>query len=354
MEEGEIATGGQGGAELTVDHLRRTAIRANHSATHLLHEALRNELGEHVAQRGSLNAPDRLRFDFSHNKGGLSAQELSNVALEVNAYIRQNTAVETRIMTPPDDARAMGGAQALFGEKYGDEVRVVSMGHAPTGKGSDGQTYSIELCGGTHVKQTGDIGLCVILGDSASSAGGVRRIEALTGKAAFAYLEAEAGRVAEIAGVLKAQPSELVDRVKGLLDERKALSAEVAALRRELAMSGGAKAEEPAKEINGIKFKAQVLSGVSGRDLPPLVDEHKAQLGSGAVLLIADVEGKAAVAAGVTDDLKGDLSAVDLVRAAVAELGGKGGAVAAPPTWRRAGGARMPRTRTPPLLLLRR
>lgn len=319
VEEGEITTGQ--GAELSVDHLRRTAIRANHSATHLLHEALRNELGEHVAQRGSLNAPDRLRFDFSHNKG-LSARELSNVALEVNAYIRQNTPVETRIMTP-DDARAMG-AQALFGEKYGDEVRVVSMGHAPTGKGSDGQTYSIELCGGTHVKQTGDIGLCVILGDSASSAG-VRRIEALTGKAAFAYLEEEANRVAEIAGVLKAQPSELVDRVKGLLDERKALTAEVAALRRELAMSGGAKAEEPAKEINGIKFKAQVLSGVSGRDLPPLVDEHKAQLGSGAVLLIADVDGKAAVAAGVTEDLKGNLSAVDLVRAAVEKLGGKGG-----------------------------
>ncbi|PIE08513.1 MAG: hypothetical protein CSA73_01555 [Rhodobacterales bacterium] len=198
------------------------------------------------------------------------------------------------------------------------------MGHAPTGKGTDGQTYSIELCGGTHVKQTGDIGLCVILGDSASSAG-VRRIEALTGKAAFAYLEEEAKRVADIAAVLKAQPSELVDRVKGLLEERKALTAEVATLRRELAMSGGAKAEEPAKEINGVPFKTQVLTGVSGRDLPPLVDELKAQLGSGAVLLIADVGGKAAVAAGVTEDLKGNLSAVDLVRAAVAELGGKGG-----------------------------
>ncbi|WP_300513523.1 alanine--tRNA ligase, partial [Aliiroseovarius sp.] len=204
VDEGEIAAGQ--GAELAVDHLRRTAIRANHSATHLLHEALRAELGEHVAQRGSLNAPDRLRFDFSHNKG-LSRQELDNVAMEVNAYIRQNTAVETRIMTP-DDARDLG-AQALFGEKYGDEVRVVSMGHAPTGKGTDGQTYSIELCGGTHVKQTGDIGLCVILGDSASSAG-VRRIEALTGKAAFAYLEEETKRVAELAGVLKAQPGELV------------------------------------------------------------------------------------------------------------------------------------------------
>ncbi|MCI2398244.1 alanine--tRNA ligase [Aliiroseovarius subalbicans] len=319
LDDGEIAKGQ--GAELSVDHLRRGAIRANHSATHLLHEALRAELGDHVAQRGSLNAPDRLRFDFSHNKG-LSAQELANVALEVNAYIRQNTAVETRIMTP-DDARALG-AQALFGEKYGDEVRVVSMGHAATGKGTGGETYSIELCGGTHVKQTGDIGLCVILGDSASSAG-VRRIEALTGKAAFAYLEDETKRVAELATVLKAQPSELVDRVKGLLDERKALTAEVAQLRRDLAMSGGAQETESAKEINGVSFAAHVLSGVSGRDLPPLVDEHKVQLGSGAVLLIADVDGKAAVAAGVTEDLTDKLSAVDLVRAAVAELGGKGG-----------------------------
>ncbi len=319
VEEGEIATGQ--GAELVVDHLRRTAIRANHSATHLLHEALRQELGVHVAQRGSLNAPDRLRFDFSHNKA-LSAQELHNVAREVNTYIRQNSSVETRLMTP-DDAREIG-AQALFGEKYGDEVRVVSMGNAPTGKGSDGNTYSIELCGGTHVKRTGDIGVCVILGDSASSAG-VRRIEALTGKEAFAYLEQEAGRVAELAGVLKAQPGELVDRVRGLLDERKALTAEVAHLRRELAMSGGAKEAAKPKEIKGVRFIAQVLSGVSGKDLPPLIDEHKAALGSGAVLLIADVGGKAAVAAGVSEDLAGQLSAVDLVRAAVAELGGRGG-----------------------------
>jgi len=319
IEEGEI-TAGQG-AELAVDHLRRSAIRANHSATHLLHEALREELGTHVAQRGSLNAPDRLRFDFSHSKA-LSAQELENVSLEVNAYIRQNATVETRIMTP-DDARALG-AQALFGEKYGDEVRVVSMGQAASGKGTNGDTYSIELCGGTHVKQTGDIGLCVILGDSASSAG-VRRIEALTGKAAFSYLEGEARRVSEIAGALKAQPGEVLDRVKGLLDERKALNAEVAQLRRELAMSGGKSEGPAATTVNGMAFSAQVLSGVSGRDLPALIDEHKTQLGSGAVLLIADVDGKAAVAAGVTKDLTDKVSAVDLVRAAVAELGGKGG-----------------------------
>ncbi len=320
VEDGEIRRGQ--GAELAVDHLRRTAIRANHSATHLLHEALRQELGEHVAQRGSLNAPDRLRFDFSHSSG-LTRQQLDNVAMEVNAYIRQNAPVETRIMTP-DEAREIG-AQALFGEKYGDEVRVVSMGRAATGKGTDGQTYSIELCGGTHVRRTGDIGLCVILGDSASSAG-VRRVEALTGKAAFAHLEAEARRLSEVAAVLKTQPADLVDRVRALAEERKALASEVAQLRRELAMAGGGhQAEEKPKEINGVAFIAQSLSGVSGRDLPPLIDEHKARIGSGAVLLIADVEGKAAVAAGVTDDLTGRLSAVDMVRAAVAELGGKGG-----------------------------
>ncbi|MDX1781960.1 MAG: alanine--tRNA ligase [Thalassovita sp.] len=321
VTEGEIATGE--GALLEVDHARRSAIRANHSATHLLHEALRETLGDHVAQRGSLNAPDRLRFDFSHAKA-LSDAELSKVTADVNAFIRQNTAVETRIMTP-DDARAIG-AQALFGEKYGDEVRVVSMGRADTGKGQGGDTYSIELCGGTHVKQTGDIGMCVILGDSASSAG-VRRIEALTGQAALDYLHDQAGTLAMVTSALKAQPSEVADRVDSLLAERKALANEVAQLRRELAMAGGAGqgAAPEAEELGGVKFLAQVLSGVSGKDLPALIDEHKARLGSGAVLLIADTGDKVAVAAGVTKDLTGTVSAVDLVRAAVPELGGKGG-----------------------------
>ena len=321
VEKGTVTKGDP--VELEVDHARRTAIRANHSATHLLHEALRNALGEHVAQRGSLNAEDRLRFDFSHTKA-LSAAELTQVADEVNAYIRQNTSVETRIMTP-DDAREIG-AQALFGEKYGDEVRVVSMGRADTGKGLDGNTYSLELCGGTHVKQTGDIGALVILGDSASSAG-VRRIEALTGAAAVAHSQAEAASLGDILGLLKAQPTDALDRVKSLMDERKALQNEVAQLRRELAMAGGAgQGSGPeVKEINGKKFIAQVLHGVSGRDLPALIDEHKARIESGAVLLIADADGKAAVAAGVTKDLTEDLNAVDIVRAAVAELGGKGG-----------------------------
>ena len=318
---GEILPGQ--GAELVVDHARRADIRANHSATHLLHEALRRALGDHVAQRGSLNAPDRLRFDFSHAKA-LSAEELAQVEAEVNTFIRQNSAVETRIMTP-DEARDLG-AQALFGEKYGDEVRVVSMGNqAGSGKGMDGQTYSLELCGGTHVRQTGDIGLFVALGDSASSSG-VRRIEALTGPAALAYLTGQERRMQALTQEMNATADEVLERVRILKDERKRLENEVAQLRRQLAMAGGAdQAAAAVESVNGIAFHAQALGGVTARDLAGLIDDHKARLGSGAVLLIADTGGKAAVAAGVTDDLTGRLSAVELVRAAVAELGGQGG-----------------------------
>jgi alanyl-tRNA synthetase len=321
IERGTLTKGEA--VEMEVDHTRRSAIQANHSATHLLHEALREALGDHVAQRGSLNASDRLRFDFSHSKA-LSQDELQSVQAQVNDFIRQNSSVETRIMTP-DDARDLG-AQALFGEKYGDEVRVVSMGKAPTGKGQDGETWSIELCGGTHVKQTGDIGTFVVLGDSASSAG-VRRIEALTGAEAFRYLTQQDARLALVAGELKAQPSDVPDRVKALLDERKSLQNEVAQLRRELAMAGGAGqgGGSAAKDVNGIAFVAQVLSGVSGKDLPALIDEHKTNLESGVVLLIADTGGKVAVAAGVTSDLTDRVSAVDVVKTAVGELGGKGG-----------------------------
>ncbi|MEO9515803.1 MAG: alanine--tRNA ligase [Paracoccaceae bacterium] len=309
-------------AVLDVNQDRRRTIRANHSATHLLHEALRTALGDHVSQRGSLNADDRLRFDFSHTKA-LSEDELARVEAEVNAYIRQNASVETRIMTP-DDARAIG-AQALFGEKYGDEVRVVSMGtQAGSGKGNDGQTYSLELCGGTHVERTGDIGAFVSLGDSASSAG-VRRIEALTGQAAMDYLRAQDNLLAQSALALKAPAQDVPTRIKALLDERKALANEVAQLRREVAMSGGGTAAPQDEDIGGTTFLAQVLTGVTGRDLPALIDEHKSRMGSGAVLLIADADGKVAVAAGVTDDKTASLSAVDLVRAAVGELGGKGG-----------------------------
>jgi alanyl-tRNA synthetase len=308
-------------AKLEVAHDRRRAIRANHSGTHLLHEALRRTLGDHVAQRGSLNAADRLRFDFSHG-AAIPGADLAAIEAEVNGFIRQNSAVETRIMTP-DDARAIG-AQALFGEKYGDEVRVVSMGRLEgSGKGADGATYSLELCGGTHVARTGDIGALVILGDSASSAG-VRRIEALTGQAALDHLRQQDGRLADIAAILKAPAAELPDRIRALFDERKALANEVAQLRRELAM-GGQAAGPDAKEINGVKFVAQVLSGVSGKDLPALIDAMKARLGSGAVLLIADTGAKPAVAAGVTADLTARLSAVTLARAAAEAMGGKGG-----------------------------
>ncbi|MDP0927311.1 alanine--tRNA ligase [Paracoccus onubensis] len=308
------------GARLAVDHDRRGDIRANHSATHLLHEALRRTLGEHVAQRGSLNAPDRLRFDFSHNHA-VTPGEMANVEAEVNRFIRQNAPVETRIMTP-DDARAIG-AQALFGEKYGDEVRVVSMGQLEgSGKGHDGKTYSLELCGGTHVARTGDIGAFALLADSASSAG-VRRIEALTGQAALAHLRDSDRQLGEIAGILKAQAGDVVNRVRALSDERKALANELAQLKRQLAMGGAGDVD--AKEINGIKFLGRKVEGVSGKELGPLVDEIKAQLGSGAVLVLAEADGKATVAAGVTSDLTGRITAVSMVQAATAALGGKGG-----------------------------
>jgi alanyl-tRNA synthetase len=319
VTEGTILRGQP--AKLEVSHSRRSQIRANHSATHLLHEALRRALGDHVAQKGSLNAPDRLRFDFSHSTG-MTAAELAQVEAEVNAFIRQNSPVDTRIMTP-DDARALG-AQALFGEKYGEEVRVVSMGlQDGSGKGTDGNTYSLELCGGTHVARTGDIGTFVALGDSASSAG-VRRFEALTGQAAVDHLKAQEAKLLEAATVLKAAPAEVVERLKALMEERKALQTEVANLRRDLAMGGKSGGPE-AKEINGIKLIAQVMTGVSGKDLPSLIDEMKARIGSGAVVLIADTGARPAVAAGVTADLTDRISAVTLAKAAVEALGGKGG-----------------------------
>ncbi|MHA1529097.1 MAG: alanine--tRNA ligase [Alphaproteobacteria bacterium] len=315
VEEGEIVQGEA--AELAVDGTRRGEIRANHSGTHLLHEALRAALGDHVAQRGSLVAPDRLRFDFAHQKA-MAPEEISAVEAEVNRYIRQNDAVATRIMTP-DEARD-AGARALFGEKYGDEVRVVTMGR------SDGdKVYSMELCGGTHVARTGDIGLLKVVGEAASAAG-IRRIEALTGAAAFDYLEGQERALAQVAAALRTRPADAADRVQALLAERKALQGELAGLKRQIALGGGSGAAEPeAREIGGVKFLARSLTGISPKDLRGLIDEHKARLGSGAILLIADTGGKAAVAAGVTDDLTGRISAVDLVRAAVEAVGGKGG-----------------------------
>jgi len=319
VTEGVITTGEA--AELTVDHTRRSAIRANHSATHLLHEALRVSLGDHVAQRGSLNAEDRLRFDFSHSKA-MSADELAQVEKDVNTYVRQNTPVETRIMTP-DDARDLG-AQALFGEKYGDEVRVVSMGRQDgSGKGTDGNTYSLELCGGTHVRRTGDIGSFVVLSESSTSSG-IRRIEALTGQAAQDYLRRQDTLLTEAALVLKAPSSEVPNRIKTLQDERKQMQNEIAELRKQVAM-GGSGAGSDAETINGVPFLGQILADVPGKDLRGLIDEHKNRMGSGAIVLISGAGGKAAIAAGVTDDLTPTLSAVDLVKAAAEALGGKGG-----------------------------
>ena len=309
------------GATLSVDSARRGAIRAAHSATHLLNEALRGALGEHVAQKGSLNADDRLRFDFSHGKA-LTPDELALVEAEVNAIIRQNTPVETRVMAP-DDAREMG-AQALFGEKYGDEVRVVSMGRREgSAKGANRDTYSIELCGGTHVERTGDIGAFVLLGDSASSAG-VRRIEALTGQAALAHLREAERQLSEIAGLLKAQSGDVVGRVKALADDRKAMQNEIAQLKRQLAMGGGASEAAP-REVAGVKFLSRTVSGVSGKELGALADQMRGQLDSGAVLVMAEDSGKATVAATVTPDLMDRLSAVEMVQVAVKALGGKGG-----------------------------
>ncbi|MDR6430774.1 alanine--tRNA ligase [Brucella pseudogrignonensis] len=308
--------------ELKVDGERRTRIRSNHSATHLLHEALRETLGSHVAQKGSLVAPDRLRFDFSHPKP-ISAEELTAVENLANEIILQNAQVTTRLMAV-DDAIAEG-AMALFGEKYGDEVRVVSMGTAKHGEKA-GKAYSVELCGGTHVRQTGDIGLVRILSDSGVAAG-VRRMEALTGEAARLYLEEQDERVKAIAGVLKTSPSEALERVNALVDERKKLERELTEARRQLALSGGSSDGGSAVEtVNGVNFLGKVVTGVSPRDLKPLADEGKKQVGSGVVLFVGVGEdGKASAVAAVTEDLIGRFSAVDLVRAASSALGGAGG-----------------------------
>ncbi|MFK5997410.1 MAG: alanine--tRNA ligase [Rhodobacterales bacterium] len=320
-------------AELTVDHNIRSSIRNSHSATHLLNEALRTYLGDHVAQRGSLNDRDRLRFDFSHNKA-MSADEMKAVEDTVNIYIRENSKVETRIMTP-DEARGLG-AQALFGEKYGDEVRVVSMGvQAGSGKGLDKNTYSLELCGGTHVKQLGEIGLFALVNESAS-ASGVRRIEALTGREALRYYKGKEESLGFVAKTLKTSPELVAGRVQALLDERKTLQNEMAELRKAVAM-GGAGQSADAVDVNGVPFFAQVLQDVPGKDLRGLIDEHKNRLGTAVILLISDAGGKAAVAAGVTGDLTDKISAVDIVKAAAAELGGKGGG--GRPDMAQAGGA---------------
>ncbi|MGQ9365311.1 alanine--tRNA ligase [Azospirillum sp. ST 5-10] len=305
--------------ELRVDGERRAAIRANHSATHLLHKALQDRLGEHVTQKGSLVAPDRLRFDISQPTP-ISAADMEAVEDVVNARILANSEVVTRLMSP-DEAKAMG-AMALFGEKYGDEVRVVSMG-GPHGELQ--RDYSIELCGGTHVRRTGDIGLFKVVAEGAVAAG-VRRIEALTGRGAFEWLEHRDQLLSEAASALKVAPAEVPARVAALVEERRKLERELAELRRQVAMGGGGpQTGGGAKEVNGVKFLARVAEGLPAKDLKPLADDLKKQVGSGVVAVIAVNEGKASVVVGVTEDLTGRFSAVDLVRTASEALGGKGG-----------------------------
>nr|WP_317891816.1 alanine--tRNA ligase [uncultured Sphingomonas sp.] len=314
IDAGTLAVGDS--VHLAIDTARRGQIRANHSATHLLHEALREQLGTHVAQKGSLVAPERLRFDFSQPTP-ISAADIAEVEAQVNAQVRGNGTVTTRLMTP-DDAIAMG-AMALFGEKYGDEVRVVSMGEDAEG------TYSIELCGGTHVNALGEIGVFKIVGEGAVSSG-VRRIEALTGEAARQWLAGRDEKLREAAALLKATPDEVPGRVASLVEERRRLERELAEAKKALALGGGAGAAPAGPEtVGGMAFVGQVLDGLEAKALRGAVDEAKQRIGSGVVALVAVNEGRASVAVGVTADLVGTHSAVDLVKAAVAALGGQGG-----------------------------
>ena len=323
VEAGDIKVGDT--VKLAIDRARRGAIRANHSATHLLHEALRQRLGTHVAQKGSLVAPDRLRFDVSH-PSAMSAADLSEAEVAVNAQIRRNGRVETRLMTP-DDAIAMG-AMALFGEKYGDEVRVVSMGSEDAAVGSGGTIYSIELCGGTHVAALGDIGVFKIVGESAVSSG-VRRVEALTGEAARMWLNARDEKLREAAASLRTTPDEVPARVAVLVEERRRLERELAEAKKALALAGGAGAGSTAgagpEEVAGVGFVGQVLDGFEAKGLRGAVDEAKARVGSGVAVLVAVNDGRASIAVGVTDDLVARFSAVDLLKRAVIVLGGQGG-----------------------------
>jgi alanyl-tRNA synthetase len=320
VQEGALKVGDP--VLLEVDRARRSAIRQNHSATHLLHEALRQVLGDHVAQKGSLVAPDRLRFDFSHPKP-ISADELERVEDIANDIVLQNVPVTTRLMAV-DDAIA-SGARALFGEKYGDEVRVVAMGEA----GGNALGWSVELCGGTHVKRTGDIGLISVLGDSGVAAG-VRRIEALTGKMArkAADRQVQLGKAA--AGELKAPLEDLPARVAALLDERKKFERDLADARKKLAMGGGAQAGDGGSanitEVGGVKFFRLRVVGMANNDLKALADEGKLKVKSGVVAVANTApDGKGGLVVAVTEDLTKRFNAVDLVKKGAEVLGGKGG-----------------------------
>jgi alanyl-tRNA synthetase len=321
VEEGSLRVGQA--LELSVDHQRRGAIRANHSATHLLHEALRLVLGDHVAQKGSLVAPDRLRFDISHPKP-IEDDELVKVEDLANAQVLRNTNVTTRLMAV-DEAIA-SGARALFGEKYGDEVRVVAMGEDPDQPGTNAMGWSVELCGGTHVRRTGDIGLISVVGESAVAAG-VRRIQAMTGDAARRHLNADGRTLRALAAQVKTPVGELEGKLAQLLEERKRLEQELAESRKKLAMGGGAAdAASNVEDLNGTKFMRLVVSGLANTELKSLADEGKSKLGSGVVAVANTApDGKGGLVVGVTDDLTDRFSAIELVRKGAEVLGGKGG-----------------------------
>jgi alanyl-tRNA synthetase len=318
VEEGTLKIGAA--LALEVDHARRATIRQHHSATHLLHEALRQVLGDHVAQKGSLVAPDRLRFDFAHPKpmGEAEVEKVEDIA---NAIVLQNSPVTTRLMAV-DDAIA-SGARALFGEKYGDEVRVVAMGEG----GGNTMGWSVELCGGTHVRRTGDIGVISIVSEGAVAAG-VRRIEAITGDLARKSLTAEGRKLRTVASLLRAPVGEIDVRLSQLVDERRKLERDLADARKKLAMGGGGKSDtaDGIRVVGNVKLIARAVEGIEFKDLKSLADEGKKQIGSGVVAIVARTEdGKAGIVVGVTPDLTSRFNAVDLVRKAAEALGGKGG-----------------------------
>jgi alanyl-tRNA synthetase len=317
---GQIATNDV--VHMQIDEERRTKLRANHSATHLLHATLRHQVGTHIVQKGSLVAPDRLRFDYSHNNA-LTVEQIKNIELEVNARIRLNTEVRTRLMTP--EVAQQTGAMALFGEKYEDEVRVVSMGGPYEKALNPEKEYSLELCGGTHVQRTGDIGVFKIISDT-GIASGIRRIEALTGQAAFEYLQGAEEQLWTSAGLLKSTPGSVAEKLEALIQDKKRLEKDVKNLQQKMA-SGGSKGSEEveARVVNGIKFIHRDLEGVPANDLKPIADQLKKQIGSGVVMLTSVLDGKVSVVVAVTQDLIGKLNAVDFVRIAAEALGGKGG-----------------------------
>ena len=312
------------GVELKVDELLRKSICCNHSTTHLMHESLRNILGDHVAQRGSLNDPKRIRFDFSHGKP-LTEIELGEVETQVNSYIRQNTDVSTRLMTP-GEAKELG-ARALFGEKYGDEVRVVSMGlKNNSGLGVFGKTFSLELCGGTHVKRTGDIGSFKIISESAS-ASGVRRIEAHTGEQVSKLVSDQEKTLRKLSKLLKTNNNDIIDRLKNLFDDKKNMQLEISNLKKQLSLgseSSNSKSPDIIK-ISNVSFIGKILSDVDNNNLREIIDSYKKQIISGIILLVNVSQLKINLICGVTQDLTSQFSAVDLIKEASKATGGKGG-----------------------------